>query len=235
VCRIFLQDGSFQVRGTVRDKNNEKKVAPLRSAFGNLFEQLELFEADLLKPETLEAAIEGCDYVVHTASPFPDTVPKDENVVIKPAVEGTLAVMRAAHKHKVKRVVITSSVAAILMHTHAGKKDSYNEADWSELEACQPYEKSKTLAEKAAWDFLEALPSDEKFELVTINPSLILGPSLVSSDFTSGVILQKIMGGKFPGMPRIMYPVVDVRDCAKAHLQAIKVEEAKNKRFILNG
>ena len=158
MCKCFLQDGSFIVRGTVRDKHNEKKIAPLKNAFGHLFSQLELFEADLLKPETLDAAIEGCDYVVHTASPFPDKEPKDENILIKPAVEGTLAVMRAAQKHKVKRVVITSSVAAIMMHTDANKKDVYDESDWSELEACKAYEKSKTLAEKAAWDFLSSLP-----------------------------------------------------------------------------
>jgi len=124
--------------------------------------------------------------VVHTASPFPDNQPKDENVLIKPAVEGTLAVMRAAHKHKVKRVVITSSVASIMMKTNTNKKDSYNEDDWSDLEACGAYEKSKTLAEKAAWDFLYSLPKEEQFELVTINPSLILGPSIVQTDFTSG-------------------------------------------------
>ena len=113
VCDVFLKDGGFKVRGTVRDKTNEKKIAPIRKAFGENFDQLELFEADLLKPETLDAAIEGMTYVVHTASPFPLETPKDENTLIRPAVEGTLAVMRAAHKHKVKRVVITSSVAAI--------------------------------------------------------------------------------------------------------------------------
>lgn len=114
VCDVFLKDGGFEVRGTVRDKKNEKKIAPIRKAFGEEnFEKLELFEADLLKPETLDSAIEGMTFVVHTASPFPLESPKDENVLIRPAVEGTLAVMRAAHKHKVKRVVITSSVAAI--------------------------------------------------------------------------------------------------------------------------
>ena len=186
VCMLYLQDGGFRVRGTVRDKTNEKKVAPLRQAFGEHFNNLELFEADLLKPDSLATAIEGCDYVVHTASPFPDTNPKDENVLVKPAVEGTLAVMRAAHQHKVKRVVITSSVASIMYKAPANVKESYNEEDWSDLEICKAYEKSKTLAEKSAWDFLHALPPSEQFELVTINPSLILGPSLVQTDFTSG-------------------------------------------------
>ena len=234
VCDVFLKDGGFQVRGTVRDKKNEKKIAPIRKAFGENFEKLELFEADLLKPETLDSAIEGMTYVVHTASPFPLETPKDENVLIRPAVEGTLAVMRAAHKHKVKRVVITSSVAAIFGHKPEDQKEIYNENDWTDVTAVGAYEKSKTLAEKAAWEYLHSLPEAERFELVIINPVLILGPSLISGDFTSGAIVQKIMSGAFPGMPKVHFAIVDVRECAVAHLQGIKVPEAKNQRFILS-
>ncbi len=186
VCQLFLQDGGYRVRGTVRSTTNEEKLAPLKKAFGADFHRIELVEADLLKEESLAEAIKGCDYVVHTASPFPGDEPKDEQIIIKPAVEGTLAVMRAAHYNKVKRVVITSSSVAIMMHLPAHSKELYNESDWSDLKACNAYYKSKTLAEKAAWDFLEALPEHEKFELVTINPSLILGPSFIQTDFTSG-------------------------------------------------
>ena len=114
VTKLFLEDGSFEVRGTVRDKNNEKKIDPLRKAFGDRFNELELVEADLLKPETLVAAIEGCDFVVHTASPVPIEHSNDENVVIRPALEGTLTIVRACQKLKVKRLVMTSSVAAIM-------------------------------------------------------------------------------------------------------------------------
>jgi len=138
-----------------------------------------LVEADLLNAESLDKAIEGMDFVVHTASPFPGEKPKDENVIIKPAVEGTMAVVRAVHKYKVKRVVITSSVAAIMFQTDETSKDLYNENDWSNLAGCDAYEKSKTLAEQAAWDFQKSLPENERFELVTINPSMILGPSIV--------------------------------------------------------
>ena len=113
VCKLFLEDGGYQVRGSVRDKNNANKIDPLRKAFGEHFDQLELVDADLLKPETIEEAVKGCTFVIHTASPFPSEQPRDENVLIRPAVEGTLAVMRAAQTHKVKRVVITSSVASI--------------------------------------------------------------------------------------------------------------------------
>jgi dihydroflavonol-4-reductase len=90
------------------------------------------------------------------------------------------------------------------------------------------------LAEKAAWDFLYSLPEEERFELVIINPVLILGPSLISGDFSSGQIVEKLVTGKYPGMPKIMLPVVDVRECAQAHLNGIKFPEAKNKRFILS-
>jgi dihydroflavonol-4-reductase len=191
------------VRGTVRDTKNEKKVAPLRRAFGDKFSELQLAEADLLNAESLDKAIEGMEFVVHTASPFPLDNPKDENVLIHPAVEGTLAVMRAAHKHKVKRVVITSSVAAVMFKKPENVKDLYDEEDWSDVEACSPYEKSKTLAEKAAWEFLNGLPESERFELVTINPVLILGPSLIAGDFTSASIITQLMSGKYPGMPKV--------------------------------
>ena len=110
VTHYFLKDGGFQVKGTVRDPLNAERLAPLKKAFEeDLFSQVELAQADLLDAESLDKAIAGVDYVVHTASPLPIQVPEDEQVVIKPAVEGTLAVLRAAHKHKVKRVVITSS------------------------------------------------------------------------------------------------------------------------------
>lgn len=113
VLKVFMEDGSYTVRGTVRDKTNEKKVKPIRTMLGDLFDQVELVNADLLNAESLMNAAEGCEYIVHTASPFPLVEPKDENELIKPAVDGTMAVMEAARKHKVKRVVITSSVASI--------------------------------------------------------------------------------------------------------------------------
>jgi nucleoside-diphosphate-sugar epimerase len=189
VCDTFLRDGRFNVRGTVRDAKNERKVGPLRKAFGDLFNELELFEADLMNPESLDKAIEGCDYVVHTASPVPNTgEPKDENVLIRPAVDGTLAVLRAAHKHKVRRVVITSSLSAIVMKTPENIKEVFDENDWSDIEACPAYDKSKTLAEKAAWDYLYSLPEEGRFELVAINPVFILGPALIPAESSTQAI-----------------------------------------------
>ena len=105
--------------------------------------------------------------------------------MIKPAVEGTLAVVRAAHKHKVKRVVITSSVVSIMVQTEENIKLNYTEKDWTDVTMANAYQKSKTLAERAAWDFLNSLPEAERFELVIINPGLILGPTLIPGDFAS--------------------------------------------------
>jgi nucleoside-diphosphate-sugar epimerase len=221
------------VRGTVRDKNNEKKVAPIRKAFGENFSKLEFVEADLLKPETLDAAIAGQDFVVHTASPFVLEAPKDENDLIRPAVEGTLAVVRAAHKHKVKRVVITSSVVSIMVQKEENIKTSYTEQDWSDTTIAGAYEKSKTLAERAAWDFLNKLPESERFELVIINPGLILGPTLIPGDFASASFITQVLNGSLPGIPRVKLAIVDVRECALAHLTGLKTPEAAGKRFIL--
>ena len=124
-------------------------MAPLREAFGD---QVEFVEADLLDEASLFKAIEGSTYVVHTASPAPIVMPKDENVLIKPAVNGTMAIMKAAHKNGVKRVVITSSISAIST-THDPTKTEFTVADWSDLTNADPYDKSKTMAEKSDWDF----------------------------------------------------------------------------------
>jgi len=145
-----------------------------------------LVEADLLNADSLDKAIKGCDYVVHTASPFPLGAPVDENSIIRPAVDGTVAVMKACHKYKIKRVVITSSIAAVFEHAPNDRKPVYNESDWSDPKACGVYTKSKLLAEKAAWDFLQQLPDNEKFELVTVMPGFVQGPTFVYTDFSSG-------------------------------------------------
>ena len=133
ILEQFVRDGSYEVRGTVRDKNNQEKLEPLRKALGDaLFKQVKFANADLLDPSSIDNAISGADFVIHTASPYPKARPKDENVLIKPAVEGTLAVLRAALKHKVKRVVITSSLVATFQPLVKDRKQTYSAADWSD-------------------------------------------------------------------------------------------------------
>ena len=150
-----MKCGKFRVRGTVRSTKNPAKLEPLEKAFGkDLYAKLELVEADLLDEQSLLKAAEGCEYIVHTASPFPIVAPSDEMELINPAVNGTLAMMKAAHKNKAKRIVITSSVAAIYKSSDA-TKNRFTADDWTEIDIASPYEKSKTLAEKAAWDYVD--------------------------------------------------------------------------------
>jgi len=234
VCNLFLQDGGFKVVGTVRDKNNETKIAPLRNAFKDKFAELELRNAELLDADSIDKAIAGADYVVHVASPFVMEGIRHSDELVKPAVDGTLNALKAAHKHRVKRVVVTSSVMSVMgkpSNTHTGPI-TFTEKDWSEPAELQSladaYQLSKTLAEKAAWDYQSKLAPEEAFDLVCINPGLVMGPAFVGKGFTSGEILDLFMMGKLPSQPRNMITLVDVREVAFAHLQAIKVPEARN-------
>ena len=237
VALVFLKDGSYNVRGTVRDTKNPVKIEPLRKAFGTYFDQLTLVEANLNDRESIFAAIKGADFVVHTASPAPLAPPKHEDELIIPAVDGTKAVMEASYANKVKRVVITSSVAAIIecRPEDRPKDGKFSEQNWSnpESEHIDAYSKSKVLAEMAAWNYQKSLPEDSRMELVTINPGLILGPAFVGAGFNTGDLITNIMQGKYPGVPKIMIPLVGVVEVADAHLQALRRPAAANKRFVL--
>jgi nucleoside-diphosphate-sugar epimerase len=236
VCLDFLACGEFTVRGTVRDKNNEAKVAPLRKAFGEYFDKLELVEADLLDADSLAKAIAGSTYVVHTASPVTFNVPDEQ--IIKPAVDGTLAVMKACEASGVKRCVVTSSMAAVCAMANCDKPDFdtgfYDETCWSNPERPEPmyaYTKSKTLAEKLAWDYVRDLPEGKKFELVTICPTLVLGPTLIPGGFSSANFLLRFFSNQTE-VSNGFQGCVDVRDVSKMHLEAIRKPGAAGHRFI---
>lgn len=156
--------------------------------------------------------------MVHCASPLPIKQPDDEQVLIKPAVEGTLAVLRAAHKYRVKRVVVTSSCLTVTQRKPENLKALLTEQDWSDEEVCAPYDKSKLMAEKAAWEFVNSLPESERFELVLCLPGLVLGPNIVPHDFSSQTYLKLMILGLMPGLPNVCFPIVDVRNVAEAHL-----------------
>ena len=227
-CILQLLEQNYRVRGTIRSLNRE---AGLREAFAKHIEfgdRLEFVEADLLSDDGWDAAVSGCDYVLHTASPVPNAEPKDENEVIKPAVEGTLRVLKAAARAGVRRVVLTSSVAAI----RAGNEESgrvLDEEDWSDTTRdIVAYNKSKTLAERAAWDFIE---QHTTLELATINPGMVIGPFLNSHFSPSIETIRKLMNGSYPGCPRFGWSFVDVRDVAAAHIAAMTTPEAAGLRF----
>jgi nucleoside-diphosphate-sugar epimerase len=226
----LLQQG-YRVRGTVRTVAKRGSVeASLRRGGAEDVEGVECVEADLLQDKGWDEAVSGCDYVIHTASPFPASVPKDENELIRPAREGTLRVLRAAHRAGVQRVVLTSSIAA----TNYGSGVSpYSEKDWTDVNGPQatPYYKSKTLAEQDAWAFAR----ESGLALAVINPGLILGPLLNAEAGTSLAVLHKLLRGDFPALPRFGMCVVDVRDVADAHLRAMRVPDAAGQRFIAAG
>lgn len=171
---------------------------------------MEFVEADLLDEKSMIKACEGSEYIVHTASPV--DMGATEEQLIKPAVDGTLAIMKAAELHGVKKVVMTSSISAIgIGHP---EQTHFTEADWSNEEGCDAYSKSKLLAEKAAWDHVDKMAQDKRFELVCINPGYICGPNLIESYFQSGELVIKMMKGYVPFCPLIYMSCVDVRNVA---------------------
>mmetsp|Transcript_42555 Transcript_42555/g.56161 ORF Transcript_42555/g.56161 Transcript_42555/m.56161 type:complete len:347 (+) Transcript_42555:23-1063(+) len=239
VCKLYLESDKYKVRGTVRNKDDEAKMADLKEAFGEaLFAKLELRNADLMNAESLMSAIEGSDYVVHVASPF--FFSGDRDSLVGPAVNGTTAVMKACQASKVKRCVVTSSCVSIAFCAVEDRPadNIYNESHWSnpDAEPCQnAYFASKTLAEKAAWDFVEKLPVEEKFELVTICPSFIMGPPLKKNESGTSVgFMKSVLLGQREALSADTMQSVDVRDAALAHLLALQKKEAAGQRYILS-
>jgi len=235
VFKKFLDDGSFRVIGTVRDKDNAERLAPMKKLLG---EDIELRNADLLNADSIDKAVEGATYLVHVASPV-SLVCENSEDLIKPAVEGTMAALRAAHKHGVKRVVVTSSIAAINTEL-LPLPDLITEESWSneprmrENELKNAYFLSKTMAERAAWAYHHSLPEAERFDLCTICPGIVLGKALLGYGFFSGDFMNWTMMGVMGGTAEGPLPLVEVETVADAHLKCIKVAEAANKRYILS-
>ncbi|KAL8595902.1 hypothetical protein ACOMHN_018214 [Nucella lapillus] len=228
-----LQEAGYPVRGTVRSLSEEAKVKHLHDLCPEAAHKLELVEADLTKPDSWEEAVKGVSYVIHVASPFPASQPKDENEVIQPAVEGTQSVLKACGAAKtVKRVVLTSSCVAVNWSNTPTDK-VHTEEDWSDTEALDAYAKSKTLAEKAAWDFIKELPDEDKIELAVINPAYVMGPVLHGSQCTSMEIIKRLLERSMPACPKLNFAVVDVRDVAAAHIKAMTLPDAAGQRHLV--
>jgi len=185
--------------------------------------------ADLTRDEGWAAAVDGCSAVLHVASPFPEGVPKSDDELVRPAVDGTLRVLRAAKNAGVRRVVMTSSIAAVSSGlTGAAVR---TEADWSDVDRSPAYPKSKTLAERAAWEFAR----ESGLELVAVNPGMVLGPLHAPTVGTSVQIIHRLMTRDLPASPKMGFAVVDVRDVAVAHRLALETPEAAGNRYILAG
>ena len=224
----------YSVRGSVR---NLSKTAQLTKAIQNEVElngNLEYCELNLLNNDGWKEAMQGCDYVLHIASPYVTTEPKDENELIKPAIEGTQRALRFAKKAGVKRVVLTSSLVA--MFGDANKSIKITEDTWTNTNAknMTAYVKSKTLAEKSAWDFIKEQKGENRLELVVINPGGIWGPTL--SDKIAGEsmnIVKDMITGKMPMLAKAAMNMSDVRDVALIHVKALENEKANGRRFVV--
>lgn len=232
-CVLQLLQQGYRVRGTVRSRVRAEEVREAMEANVDveLGDRLEIVEADLTRDEGWADAARGCTYVLHVASPFPNRAPEHEDELIKPAREGTLRVLKAAADAGVHRVVVTSSLAAVSGGHPVDNSRVYTEDDWSIVERCPPYPKSKTLAERAAWDFVASLEGDTPMELSVINPGAVLGPVLNRHYSTSGEIVRKLMAKELPGTAKIGFSWVDVRDVASAHIAAMTAPGAAGQRF----
>ena len=234
-CIDQLLEKGFMVRTTIRSESRKDEIIKAMDKYPNLDQNLEFHICDLLEDKGWDVAVEGCDYVLHVASPFILEVPSDEDVLIRPAVDGTLRVLNACSKANVKKVVLTSSVAAVA-YGHGDEK-TFDESDWSnagEDSGITPYAKSKTLAEKAAWEFVDKLYADNKFDFTVINPVGVFGPMLTSDMGTSNSLVSKLINGELPACPATHMGYVDVRDVAKAHVFSMLNSSTNNKRIIVS-
>jgi nucleoside-diphosphate-sugar epimerase len=231
-CILQLLAAGHQVRTTVRNLKREGDVRSLLKQGGaEPGNRLSVFAADLEQDAGWSEAVAGCEYVLHVASPFPPSVPKHEDELIVPARDGALRVLRASRDAGVKRVVLTSSFAAI-GYGHELQTKPFNETDWTDPNGDDvlPYAKSKTIAERAAWDFIAK--EGGKLELAVVNPVGVFGPVLGPDYSTSILIVQRLMDGAMPGLPKLYFGVVDVRDVADLHLRAMTQPAAKGERFL---
>ena len=233
-CLQQLLDKGYKVKTTIRSESRKQEVMEAMKKHSSNFENLEFFIADLLSDDGWSEAVNGSKYVLHVASPFFLGEPENEDVFIKPAVEGTLRVLKACADADVKKVVLTSSFAAV-GYGHPKEKEVYTEEDWSSVDGeISPYAKSKTLAEKAAWEFVKNLEESKKFELTVINPVAVTGPMLTSDIGSSNDFLLKLISGSMPACPKIHMGYIDVRDVAKAHIFSMTEDKTNGERIIVS-
>jgi dihydroflavonol-4-reductase len=230
----LLEDG-WRVRATVRTAARAQRV---RIAIGGAADdpaRLSFVAADLNADAGWDKAVEHCHFVLHVASPFPITNPRNELDLIAPARDGTLRVLRAARDESVRRVVVTSSIAAIA-YGRGGRTEPFTEEDWTDetnRKDTTAYERSKTIAERAAWAFMER--EGGALQMTTINPSAVIGPTLDAEASASLELVRLLLTGAIPGCPRLSFAMVDVRDVADLHVRAMTAPEAAGKRFIAAG
>lgn len=231
-CVLRLLDAGFEVRTTVRSLDREATARAVLEEAGMVHgEDLTFVAADLLEDEGWSDAVAGVDTVLHVASPVRPGHVEDEDDLVVPAREGTLRVLRAARDAGVRRVVLTSAFHAVSWgHPHDGHV--FTEEDWTVLDGpgVDAYGRSKTLAERAAWDFAAA----NALELVTLLPVAVVGPVVGSAVSGANQLVQRLLRGAPPALPHLFFPIVDVRDVAAAHVLAVTTPGAAGQRFLLS-
>lgn len=231
-CCVELLRLGYAVRTTVRNLRRSDDVrAILAAADVDGGERLSIVAAELSADEGWADAVAGCDYVLHVASPFPPAQPKNPDDLIVPARDGALRVLRAGLDAGVQRVVLTSSVAAVRHGRPASADAPFSEADWTDPQDLRrtPYVRSKTIAERAAWDHVRAAGADER--LTTVNPGAIIGPLLSDDRSYSLQAIERLLNG-MPAIPRLGFTFVDVRDVADLHIRAMTDPGAGGERFL---
>lgn len=233
-CALELLKKGFNVIGSLRNISKAHEVETAIKQHIEIKDNLEFCQLDLLIDNGWEEAMNGCDFVLHVASPYVSYQPKDENELIKPAVEGTSRVLKFAKKFGVKRVVVTSSVVAMLGDANASI--DINSKSWTNINAknVSAYVKSKTMAEKLAWDFVTNQHTNPPLELVVINPGPVFGPTLTGNLNGASMSMYKdLISGKMPMLPQSSINMSDVRDVAEIHVKALENKQAVGKRFIV--
>jgi len=221
----------YEVVGTIRNKEKEAETVATINGFvtREQLKNLTFAHCDLTKSEGWSEAMKSCDAIIHVASPFNLELPKHEDDLIIPARNGVKHVFEAAIQNNIHRIVQTSSIAAI-MYGHESGKTNFDETNWTDVNGSMvsPYTKSKTLAEKLVWEFVQNNP---QLKVTTINPGFILGPILGKDPGTSAAVVLKMMKGEYPGVPQLGFPTVDVRDVVELHFKALESEAAIGQRY----
>ncbi|WP_018148947.1 SDR family oxidoreductase [Henriciella marina] len=233
---LQLLDKGYEVRGTARSTEKAGRLNKILSDYAGKPVSIDIVAADLSSDDGWAEAVKGASYVQHVASPFPTDAPKSADELIIPARDGALRVLRAAKAEGVKRVVMTSSMAAIGYGWGEKRPDTLTEVHWSNADNLKDntaYARSKTIAEKAAWDYVTG--EGAGLELSVINPVAVLGPAMSKDVSSSLQLVSQPLEGKLPAFPKLSFGIIDVRDVARAHIEAMLRPEANGERFICAG
>ena len=231
-CIAALIQKGYRVRGTLRRPEAASEVVAAVSTIADCSGSIEFTELDLNSDRRWDEAARGCRYLLHVASPFPLKVPDNPDELIAPARDGTRRALEAAARAGIERCVLTSSTVAIVSGHLPSQGKVYTEADWTDADSqtITPYPLSKTLAERAAWDFIANDKSG--MTLVAINPGLILGPLLDRNSGSSVELISLLLKGAYPAVPRVHFSIADVRDVAAMHVAAMENPNAAGQRFV---